>query len=106
MIYTSLAVAVLSASTAVSPLSKLVHFHPHSTQPDTRISVTLHNNAPIFQDVKIDGRSYTILAHQGLTVKAPAGTMIYADSATTGHHRGDVLVEISSTVKDQTITLK
>ena len=41
MIYTSLAVLALSASTAVSPLSKLVHFHPRSAQPDTRISLTI-----------------------------------------------------------------
>jgi hypothetical protein len=106
MIYTSLAVLALSASTAVSPLSKVVHFHPHSAQPDTRITVTLHNNAPMFQDVKVDGHSYTIGAHQGIHIKAPAGTVVYADSTTGKHHRGDVLLEVSSQVENTTLDLK
>jgi hypothetical protein len=106
MIYTSLAVLALSASAAVSPLSKLVHLHPHSAQMDTRVSVTLHNDAPVFQDVKIDGHSYTVWAHQGLIVKAPAGTVVYADSSTGAHHRGDVLVTLTAQVNQQSIDLK
>jgi hypothetical protein len=106
MIYTSLAVLALSASTAVSPLTKLVHFHPHSAQPDTRITFILRNDAPIFQDVKVAGRSYTILPHQAINIKAPAGTVIYADSTTGGHRRGDVLVEVSSQVKDKMLELQ
>ncbi len=106
MIYTSLAIVMLSASTAVSPLSKLVHFHPHAAQPDNRISVTLHNDQPIFQDVKVDGHTYTISAHQGLTIKAPAGTVIYSDSSTGVHKRGEVLVQVSSQVRDQTFQLR
>lgn len=106
MIYTSLAVLAMSASTAVSPLPSAIHLHPHAPLLDNRISVTLHNNAPIFQDVMIGGRSYTIWAHQGLTIKAPAGTIVYADSATGNHQRGEVLVEVSSAVQDKTLTLK
>ena len=106
MIYTSLAILAMSASTAVTPLPKSVHLHPHSAMLDNRISLTLHNNAPMFQDVLIGGRSYTIQAHQGLVIKAPAGTVVYADSATGLHHRGDVLVEVSSAVENQTLTLK
>ncbi len=106
MVYTSLALLALSASTAVSPLPKLVHFHPHAIQPDTRITVTFRNDAPIFQDVKVAGRSYTIMSHQRLVVKAPAGTVIYADSNTGNHHRGDVLVEISAQVRNQNFDLK
>ncbi len=106
MIYTSLAVLALSASTAVSPLPKLVHLHPHSVQPDYRISLALHNDAPIFQDIKIAGHSYTIGPHQGLKIKAPAGTIIYADSSTGAHHRGEVLVELSSQTENQVIDLQ
>jgi hypothetical protein len=106
MIYTSLALLALSASTTVSPLSKLVHFHPHSAQPDTRISVILHNDSPIFQDVKVDGRSYTILAHQGLVVKAPAGTIIYADSATGTYRRGEEIAEVRPSLNSRSIHLQ
>ena len=106
MIYTSLAVLALSASTAVPQLSKAVHLHPHSAVPDTRISVMLHNDAPMFQDVLIDGRSYTILAHKGLTIKAPAGTVIYADSSTGEHHRGEKIAELDPSLNNQRLELK
>jgi len=106
MIYTSLAVLALSASAAVSPLSKLVHLHPHSAQPDTRVSVTLHNDAPMFQDVKVDGHTYTVWSKQGLTIKAPAGTVVYADSSTGSHRRGEVLVTLTAQVDHQSIDLK
>jgi hypothetical protein len=106
MIYTSLAILALSASTVVSPLSKMVHFHPHSTQPDTRISLVIRNDASVFQDIKVGGRSYTILGHRGLNIKAPAGTIIYADSSTGVHHRGEVLVEVSTQVQNQEIELR
>lgn len=106
MIYTSLAVLALSASAAVPQLSKAVHLHPHPALTDNRISFSIHNNAPIFQDVKVDGRSYTIMAHQNLKIKAPAGTLIFADSETGMHRRGEVLLEVSSQVQNQTLTLK
>jgi hypothetical protein len=105
MIYTSLVVIAMSASAAVSPLSKLVHVHPH-TQMDTRISVTLHNKSTIFQDVRIDGRPYEMKAGSTLTVKAPAGTQVIADGPTGLHKRGDVLVELSSAVNQSSIDLK
>jgi hypothetical protein len=106
MIYTSLAVLALSASTVISSLPKLVHFHPHAAQPDTRIIVTLHNDATIFQDVKIDGRSYTIKAHQGLTIKAPAGTVIYSDINTGSHRRGQEIAQLGPELNQQLIDLK
>ena len=106
MIYTSLAVLALSASAAVSPLSKLVHLHPRNTQPDTRVIVTLHNDSSIFQDIKIDGHTYTIRSHQGLVIKAPAGTKVFAESSTGGLHRGDLVVELDAQLDQKRITLK
>jgi len=106
MIYTSLAVLALSASAAVSPLSKMVHMHPHSAQPDTRISLTIANKAVIFQDIKVDGHSYTVLPHNSMRVKAPAGTVIYADSSNGHIRRGDVIAELAPQSNDQTIVLK
>jgi hypothetical protein len=106
MIYTSLAVLALSASTAVSPLSKLVHLHPHGAQPDTRVSLTIRNEAPVFQDVNIDGRSYTIGSKQGITIKAPAGTVVYAASSTGLLHRGEVVAQLSAQLNQKDIVLK
>jgi hypothetical protein len=106
MIYTSLAVLALSASAALSPGARLVHFHPHAAQLDNRITLTLRNGAPVFQDVKIDGRSYTIGAHQGITVKAPAGTVIYADSATGSLRRGATIAQLSAKIDHQLLDIK
>ncbi len=106
MIYTSLAVIALSASTAVSPLSKLVHLHMHTPQTDSRISLTLHNTTPYFQDVAINGRTYTINGHQGLVIKAPAGTKIYAASSMGQHHRGELISELGTELSEKEIDLK
>ena len=106
MIYTSLAVLAMSASVAVMPPTKFVHFHPHSAQPDTRVSLTIVNQGSLFQDVKIDGQQYTVQAHQGLTVKAPIGTVIFADSSTGALKRGAVVAAITPDMKDGLIELK
>ena len=106
MIYTSLAVLTLSASAAVSPLSKLVHLHPHSAQPDTRVTLTIHNSSPLFQDVKVEGHTYTVWSHHGLTIKAPAGTVIYADSFNGPRKRGDVIAQLDASLDKKAIELK
>jgi hypothetical protein len=106
MIYTSLAVLAMSASAALSPLSKLVHLHARSVQPDKRISLILHNDLLTFQDIAINGRNYTIYSHHQLLVKAPVGTIIFAASSTGQHKRGEQIVEITAQQNDQLIDLK
>ncbi len=103
MIYSSLAVLAMSASAVVNPFTNLVHMHPK--QPDTRINVTLVNDSRDFRDVKVDGHTYTVLAHQGLSIKAPAGTVVYAASRTSAHKRGDALLELTPKVDRQRIAL-
>ncbi|ADW70480.1 hypothetical protein [Granulicella tundricola] len=98
MIYSSLAVLALAASStlasAAMPLGNLVHLHPHS-QTDTRVVVTLVNKSQSFRDVKIGGRNYTVTSHGTLAVKAPAGTVIYVNSYMPNHHVGDTLLDLS-----------
>lgn len=106
MIYTSLAVLMLSASAAVSPLSKLVHMHPHMAHADSRVSFTIRNQAPIFQDVKVAGRSYTLQPHAGLTIKAPVGTVVYSDSSTGVHKRGEVVADVTPQLSNQIMELR
>ncbi len=96
---TSLATAVLSAATCsalavAAPLPKLIHMHPHTAQPDGRVSVTLHNPANLFRDVEIAGKTYTIMPDQGITVLAPVGTPIYAASLMTGYRPGDLMLQV------------
>jgi hypothetical protein len=105
MIYTSLAILALSASTAVSPLSKMVHLHTHPARKDNRVSVTLYNNAFLFRDVKVDGRVYSVRSHGTLTIKAPAGTVVYAASRSPQFKRGDVMLEVTPKIDHTQITL-
>ena len=105
MIYSSLAVLALSASAAVNPFTHVVHMHPKAAQPDTRVSVVLYNSSVGFRDVKIDGHVYTVLSHNKLTIKAPAGTVIYADSRTPTYHRGDVMLEVTPQLDHQKVNL-
>jgi hypothetical protein len=106
MIYTSLAVLALSATAAAPQFGKLVHLHPHAAQNDTRVSLTIHNDASMFQDVKIDGHTYTVEANKGITVKAPIGTLVYVASSTGEHHRGDVLVQMTAQLDQKSIDIR
>jgi hypothetical protein len=104
MMLTSIAALALSASASVSPVSHLMHKHPALI--DTRVSVTLHNHASMFQDVQVAGRIYTIPAKQGIVVKAPVGTTIYAASSTGELHRGQVVMQLDATENQKVIELK
>ena len=103
--YTSLAVLAMSASAALSPLSNLIHLHPHVAQADNRVRVTLINNALSFRDVKVGDKTYTVEPKHLLTIKAPEGTVVYAASRSTFHKRGDQLLEVTGKVNQQTIEL-
>jgi hypothetical protein len=101
----SLAVLALSASALANPFSNLVHLHPRPAQHDTRVSVVLYNKGISFRDVKIDGHIYTVTSHQMISVKAPVGTVVYADSKTPTYHRGDAIVEVTPKLNNQQINL-
>ena len=106
MIYSSLAVIAMSASAAINPFSNLVHMHPRSAQPDTRVSITLRNKAITFQDVKIGDQIYTVQANRTLNVKAPVGTVVYAASSTGTRHRGDAILEVTPALNNQIVNLR
>ena len=105
MILASLALAAIVATAPASSLNNLVHLHGH-TLPDTRVSLRLVNQAPSFRDVKVDGHAYTIPAGQALRIKAPVGTLIYADSRTPAFHRGDVMLEVTPSLGDQNVNMR
>jgi hypothetical protein len=105
MIYSSLAVLALSASAAVNPFTNLVHLHPKQAQTDTRVTVSLYNKGPMFCDVKIDGHTYTMRSKGLLSIKAPAGTVIYADSRTMDHKRGDTILDITPNLNNQQVVI-
>jgi len=105
MIYTSLAVLAMSASAAIPPFSHLVHMHPHTKPVDSRITVTLYNQSPNFCELAIGDKTYTVLSHDKLYIKAPAGTVVYAASGMPFTKRGDVVLELTDKVNNQRITI-
>ena len=68
-----------------------------------RISVQVYNKGQISQDIKVEGQVYTVQPHQSLTIKAPAGTVVYADSTGNGYSKGDVLFTFMPTMKGATV---
>jgi hypothetical protein len=72
---------------------------------DTRIFVTLVNKSVTFRDLTIDGHSYTMLPHDLLTVKAPAGTVVYAGSAFGRYRRGDALVALTPSMDHSRVAI-
>jgi hypothetical protein len=72
---------------------------------DARVFVTLVNKSVIFRDVMIDGHQYTLLPNELLTVKGPAGTVVYAASAYKKIHRGDALVELTPSLDHSRVSL-
>jgi hypothetical protein len=75
------------------------------TKKDARVFVTLVNKSTVFRDVQIDGHSYTMMPHDLLTVKAPAGTVVYAASAFGKFHRGDALVALTSSMDHSRVAI-
>jgi hypothetical protein len=99
--------AIAPASANAWPLGKLFHMHPHAAQPeDTRIFFHLTNQDGFVQQVKVDGRVYTIVPHGSLDIKASSGTEVYSVTAGIKHHAGDLLVAVTPKTQDQIISIE
>jgi hypothetical protein len=73
---------------------------------DARVFVTLVNKASTFRDLKIDGHSYTLMPNDLITVKAPAGTVVYANSKFGKYHRGDTLVALTQSLDHTRVSIR
>ena len=95
-----------TASTSAYALPHFgIHRHPGAQQNDGRITIQVTNKAHFFRDIKVDGHVYTVLPDQLLTIKAPAGTAIYADSTGGLHHKGDLLFQVNKNMQGATVTI-
>jgi hypothetical protein len=98
--------AIASTSAHAMPHIFGVHRHPAGTQAaDARVTIHLTNNGPLFKDVKVDGHVYTILPHQAITIKAPAGTPVYTESTGSLRHKGDLLFAVSPEMQGKTVSI-
>jgi hypothetical protein len=109
MIRTTLPAFVLAlaaaASTSALALPHATGLHRNPPVPDTRIRVSVYNKGIMFRDVKIGGRVFTVLPHQAILVKAPAGTGVYAASPGATHRPGDLLFAITPDEQNKTIDI-
>lgn len=104
MIYTTLAIAALAASSALPNLGNVFHLHLASTRKaDERIRVVLVNKGLLFCDITVDGHTYTVPSQHNISIMAPAGTPVYAGSVMPGHRRGNLLLTVAPQLKDQVI---
>jgi hypothetical protein len=104
MLFTSLAAITLSATSLVSPFTRIFHMHP-SLKVD-KISVSIQNQSHTFQEVSINGHSYTIYAQQWLHVRGPVGTTVVADSNHGTIHRGDTIVVLEPQLDNTRVVVK
>jgi hypothetical protein len=100
--FTLLALSVCSVASA----SAAVTNHHSNHAKDGRVFVTLVNSGFTFMDVKVDGKTYTLQPHNLLTVKGPAGTVVYAASSFGRLHRGDVLLALTPGLDQSRITIR
>jgi hypothetical protein len=98
---TLLALSICSVASA----SAAVTTNHHSNHAkDSRVVVTLENKGFTFLDLKVDGHTYTLQPHNFLSVKGPAGTVVYAASSFGKIHRGDALLSLTPGLDRSRIT--
>jgi hypothetical protein len=94
-----------TASTSAYALPHFgVHRHPAS-EKDERVTVHIRNKAGLFRDVEIGGKVYTVLAYEGLTITAPAGTQVFAASPGTTYRKGDLLFAINPQMQNAIVSI-
>jgi hypothetical protein len=98
-----MALSICTAASASAASTN--HDLSSSHKKDARVFVTLVNKGVIFRDVKIDGHTYTLRPHELLTVKGPAGTVVYAASSFGKYHRGDTVVALTPSLDHSRVSL-
>ena len=102
----SFTLLALSICTVASASAAVTTRNPRPTHAkDTRVYVTLINQSTVFRDVKIEGHNYTMMPHELLAIKAPAGTVVYAASSFARIHRGDPVVALTPSLDHSRIAI-
>jgi hypothetical protein len=102
----SLAFAATASTSAFAwpHLPKLDRQPSAATQPDTRVTVYLFNPNSSSREVRVGERIYAMQPHETLTIKAPAGTNVYAESTGRLHTKGEVLFPVIPQLQDKTLS--
>jgi hypothetical protein len=103
----AIAVSLFVASAHASPLGRLHHLHSAAASAkESRISFTLYNRSEMTQDFDIAGQKYTLKPNSELTITAPAGAQVIAETENASHKKGDVLFTVQTTLRNQTVTVR
>jgi len=76
-----------------------------STAQSASISVQVFNRGKAPQVIVMDGQSYTVQPQQAITIKGPAGTSVYADTAGNGYQKGDLLFKFASSLNGAKVNI-
>ena len=103
----AVALSLVAPAAHAWPLGRMFHLHPANiSTKDSRISFQLYNKSGIIQDLDIAGRKYTLMPNSGLTVTAPAGVEVVAETVGLGHNKGDVLFAVQPSLKSDTVVIR
>jgi hypothetical protein len=99
--------AMAPAKANAWPLGKLFHLHPAADKTQKAlVNVQFYNAGRMFQDVLIEGRTYTVKPSDYLRIQAQPGTAVFAASSTLDYRRGDLMFAISPKMNNKTIPFK
>ena len=103
----AIALSLFAPSAHAWPLGRLLHLHPDTVSTkDGRVSFELYNKSGIIQELDVAGQKYTLLPNSGLTITAPEGTQVVAQTVSRGHNKGDVLFAVQPTLRNETVILR
>ena len=105
----SVAILFLAALPAAYASPPSIHppMHAMFSNGQKNIKINLHNGTGAPLELKIGDKVTTLQAGTVMSVKLPVGTRITTDTATENHKGGDLIVEISAGMyNDSTLTIK
>jgi hypothetical protein len=103
----AIALSLFATTAHAWPLGRLLHLHPaEKSAKDTRISFALYNKSGIIQDVDVAGHKYTLMPNSGVTITAPAGVEVVAQTVGLGHNKGDVLFAVQPSLQSDTVVIR
>ena len=101
------ALSLFTASAYAWPLGRLFHLHPDAASAkDDRVYFGLYNKSGIVQDVTIGDQKYSLKPNSGITVTAPTGTEVISQTIGLGHKKGDLLLTVQPTLRNDTVLIR
>jgi hypothetical protein len=104
-------IAVLILAGAIAPtaanagsVGNLMHPYFAAKATNATVAIKLYNKGTTSQDVKVNDQVYTVGPHASVTIKAAAGTQVYAATASASHQLGDMLFVITPQLDGGTVS--